>query len=137
MAMRILLLLIMLSSFISARGQQVSSDSLKWNASGFTDAVSNTIVENAPCQFISYGNNRVDWVQGGGSFVSTLTTSSVNGTWSDVSNNGSIVYNFSMDTLTGQITFSRSASALTVTLVLTGGTREINNVYTITTIDHL
>ncbi|HLZ15411.1 MAG TPA: hypothetical protein VKQ08_00125, partial [Cyclobacteriaceae bacterium] len=46
----------------TASGQSISADTLQWNATGFTDLNHNTVVSNAPCQFISYGNQKVDWV---------------------------------------------------------------------------
>jgi hypothetical protein len=120
------------------QAQSITSDTLRWNASGFKDLVSNEVVNGVTSQFITYGNQKIEWLQGGGSFVSTFTITATSGTWSNISNTGSMTYSISGEQLTGQMTFVRSVSGVTVELTFTTGTTStIHHSYTITSIDTL
>jgi hypothetical protein len=119
------------------QAQTVTNQTLRWNASGFKDLNSGEVV-NATSQFITYGQQKVEWVQGNGSFTSTFTITSVAGSWTNVSNKGSIVYNISGNQLTGQLTFARTTTGVTIQLTFTSGTTSpIKHSYTITSIDTL
>jgi hypothetical protein len=121
----------------TAYGQNILTDDIRWNASGFTDLLSNSVVDNTPCEFISYGTHRIDWIQGNGSDVMTLTVTDNSGNWADVAQNGSSIKSVIADGLTGHVTFSRNNDVVKVELFLVGGTSDIKNVYTVLTIQQL
>ncbi len=119
------------------QAQSVTTQTLRWNASGFKDLVSGETVAVAS-QFVTYGQQQVEWVQGNGSFISTYTITSVTGSWANVNNDGSIVYNIAGNELTGQLTFARTTTGILVQLTFTSGTTStIQHSYTITSIDTL
>jgi hypothetical protein len=136
--MKTFLIFILCLTSYALKAQSITTDTLRWNASGFKDLVSNEVVNGVASQFISYGNQKIEWVQGGGSFVSTFTITATSGAWSNVSNTGSTTYSITGEQLTGQMTFERSATGVTVQLIFTtGSTSTIQHSYTITTIDTL
>jgi hypothetical protein len=138
LAMKTYFIFILCLTSYTLKAQSITSDTLRWNASGFKDLVSNEVVNGVTSQFITYGNQKIEWVQGGGSFVSTFTITSTSGTWSNISNTGSMTYSISGEQLTGQMTFVRSVSGVTVELTFTTGTTStIHHSYTITSIDTL
>jgi len=120
----------------AAHAQNIQTDKIQWNATGFTDLNHNTVVNNAPCQFISTGN-QIDWVQGDGSYVNSFAVLTTSGTWPDLSKSGSIILSVKADVLTGDITLSRDSNGITIKLVLAGGTNPINIVYAISMIEKL
>ena len=131
---RLLIFLIVstLSQPLFAQSASITSDTLRWNASGFTDKLANVTV-NKGCQFITYGNGKADWIQG--NYVLTFQVSNVSTSWQDLSANGKATYTISNEAISGQLIISRTGSGLTIQLKLTEGTDDINNLYTITTFD--
>ncbi len=111
------------------------SDTLQWNASGFTDQDADTTIVKA-CQFKSYGSNKIEWIQKNGSMTYTLTATAMEGTWTNVNSDGSLVYTVAFNGMTGTLTMARSGS-LSITLHLTGAADTINLVYTITNVETL
>lgn len=123
--------------FISLAGySQVQTDTLQWNASGFTDLITNEAVA-APCHFVSYGTSKVDWIQGGGSFTTPFSITSVTGMWQDINSNGTLTFSIIGDGLSGQLILSKDNAGTKVKLVLSGGTGIINNLYTISSVETL
>ena len=130
----VLLCLTIASQPLCAQSPSITSDTLRWNASGFTDKLANVTV-NKGCQFITYGNSKADWVQG--NYIITFNVSSVSTSWQDLNANGKATYTISNEDVSGQLIISRTNSGLSIQLKLTGGTDDINNLYTVTTFDKL
>ena len=120
---------------VSANGQNIQTDNVKWNASGLTDLNANVTTTNE-CHFITTGK-QVDWVQAKGSYVNSFTVLSTSGTWPELVKFGSVVFSVKSDVLTGTITFARDNNGISIKLVLAGGTFPINILYTVTTIEKL
>jgi hypothetical protein len=128
-------ILVVIAFAANAQSPNILADKIQWNATGFKDLNSNTVVAT-PCQFISTAS-QINWVQGNGTYTETFTISGANGPWPDLNQPGSIIFSVSQASLNGTITFSKSSSGITIKLVLTGGTSPINILYTISTFEKL
>jgi hypothetical protein len=120
------------------KGQTINiqSDNVKWNANGLTDLNANVTVSHQ-CQFITYGNNKMDWVQSNGNFILHFTIISTTGDWRDPSNNGSIFFAINGEKLNGRVTISKSSMGITINLKLSGGTSDINLSYPISSYEKI
>ena len=124
------------SSHVQAQTLSIQNDTVRWSATGFADLISNITAEG-PCQFITYGPGRVDWVQSDGNFVLSFTATSISGSWQDLTTNGSVTMRLALDTLAGQIVLSRTDQGITAELTIDGGSAPIKNSYTISSIEKL
>lgn len=132
----LLSIVILTTAYQNLSAQNIETDTIRWNASKFTDLLSNTEV-NKPCQFISYHNSSIKWLQKNGELVYVLTVNSVTGDWSEVNVNGTMSYDVSLDAMTGTISFSRSNNELKIVLDLRGGSGDIKNEYSISNFEIL
>ncbi len=110
----ILFLLLLLCS-ISGYGQDISQTPITWTINHGLDLRSNSNF-SYQCTFHTSSSDSLVWSQNAGSFVSTFTVSSRNGTWTDVNSTGSMTYNVVLEGSTGTILFERTASGLFVTM---------------------
>lgn len=131
----LLSLLVAIPTGIYAQSSNPQSDTLRWNASGFTDQNTNATVQKT-CQFVTYGNSKIDWIQKSGTVTYTLTVNGVSGNWTDANTDGSITYNVSFNEFTGTLVITRSG-AITVALNITSPSDQIKNMYSISNFDIL
>lgn len=131
----ILLFLLLAQASVLAQAAHPVSDTLRWNASGFTDVNTQVQVTKA-CHFITYGSNQIEWVQRGGALVYTLTVTSVTGSWPDTGSDGTLTYHVVQGQFTGTVTLQRAGGIFTLQLDL-AATDHINNLYTISHLDLL
>src|SRR6186713_2719182 len=87
-------ILIFISLHTSAQTQPVTQDTLTWQVNTLTDLAADSTA-NFSCTFITYGTSRIVWLQKEGTFVTEFNVSSVQGTWADVQQPGSITYHVS------------------------------------------
>ena len=137
MTLRFILLLFFVLVQATAFAQTANplSDTLRWNASGYTDQKTNALIQKS-CQFVTYGSSKIDWVQKGGALTYTLTVNSVSGNWTDANTNGSITYNVTLDQFTGTLTIVRSGT-ISIALNITSATDKHNVSYSISNFDIL
>jgi hypothetical protein len=116
------------------------SDTIRWSTSSLTDLNANVTVAHT-CQFITYGSQKLDWVQDNGNFTTKWTITNTTGSWSDASLPGSITFAISSEQqgtqLAGQITLNRSSSGLSVILKISGGPSDVNLSYQISSNEKL
>jgi len=132
----ILFLFVAISWQAQAQNVNPQSDTIRWNASGFVDQNNGKNLQGSS-QFITYGINKIDWVQKNGKLVYTLIVSNVTGTWVDSGAEGSLTYNVTLNDMIGTLSIVRSAGVLSLSLNLTGTVDKINNLYTIANFDIL
>jgi hypothetical protein len=134
--MRILLACSALLLTFSVRAQNITiqSDSIQWNATSFTDNLSHETYD-MPCQFVSNGNQKIEWIQKSGTYVSTYTVGSTSGTWTDPNTNGSITYSISRNNVSGQLTITKTDQGISIRLSLNSPSGPIDNTYTISTFE--
>lgn len=118
---------------ITAKCQDILKDQLRWNSGSTTDLHTDESRTYA-CAFISRPGE-IQWFQKGGQSVKTYRIRQQEGSWSDVSGNGSIVFNVTDGSATGTITFQRSGSVISVTMDFSAlGTTAIKRRFDITEI---
>jgi hypothetical protein len=126
---------ITLTHLANAQSPNIQTDIIRWSSSGFSDQLSEQTV-NAPCEFKTY-SDRIEWIQDNGNFMLTLNIQSSFGTWTDLNQDGMITFSVLLDTLPGEVQISRVSGVTTLRLILTGGTSDIKNLYTISSFGKL
>jgi hypothetical protein len=111
-----LLIIFLLLPLIHSFGQNIRSAKITWNCTQATDVLTGK-TQDYSGSFISTGDTNVDWVQNNGQKTYHLSVVSVEGTWTDVSTDGTIIYNLG-GTTPGQLTFERTNGVLTIRLLL-------------------
>lgn len=134
--LRIVLIIVGLTVANNSIGQDISSATLQWNATGFRDLDASKDFINS-CQFITYGTKRVDWIQDQGKYVREWTINQTQGDWSNVTAQGSYQYTFNDGAINGELTISKDASGWVIDLVLLGGTNDVKLKYTVNSVEKL
>lgn len=110
-----LFLLLVIVSPLLLQAQNVATTSLRWTCNQTTDLrTGNTTTYS--CAFITNGAGTVSWLQRGGQMATRYTITSTEGSWNDVSTNGSFTYLLSRDGKSGRLVVRRSGDELTLTL---------------------
>jgi hypothetical protein len=116
----------------STTNAQSITDTLTWNVDKLTDLKTINSFDYS-CTFKTQGNKDINWVQGGGSVVNTLQVSKTEGTWTDVSQVGSITYSITLGAKSGTIHFERNTDGLFV-IVDFSPTNGLKHSYHVTTV---
>jgi hypothetical protein len=136
MKKQILLLAIFILPFYFLKAQDVSKETIQWNASGFKDLDTNETVANA-CQFITYGTSKIKWIQDEGRAVVEWGVAATSGPWTDASKNGAYKYSFKDGAMSGTLTMKKDANGWVAELILTGGSNDIHLQYTVSSIQKI
>jgi len=121
-------------SFIQA--QNVSKETIQWNATGFKDLDTNETVTNS-CQFVTYGAKKIKWIQDNGKFVVDWNITKSSGTWTNVSQPGLISFSFTDDKVKGELTIKKEGSGWLMNLTISGGPSDFNLRYAVSSIERL
>lgn len=116
--MKPFIIAVLFAAFASGAGAQSMTDTLTWTVDNLTDMKTN-VSSSYSCTFKTMGNNDITWVQGGGTFLSTLTVTSVAGTWADIKQAGNVTYAVTLGEKSGSIRFERNADGVSVTIDFT------------------
>ena len=100
--------------------QDISTSTITWTVNHGFDLKSNSDF-NYQGSFTTNGSNSITWSQGSGNFISTFTISSLQGTWTDVSTNGTVTYQVEQDGSSGTLKFERTSEGIFVTLDFPSG----------------
>lgn len=107
-----IILFVMIGSGYSVQSQNPASDTLQWSLGQGTDLRTNqsfvytgSLITNA---------QSVQWVQK--SLTSTFSVTSVSGSWSDVSQQGQLVFTVEEEGASGLLTIERTSNGLYVTM---------------------
>ena len=115
--MKKILILILLSSLTAGlQAQDILTTPLKWVVTKITDNQTQELM-NFQCTFESQSNS-IKWIQKNGSYVTSFSINSVQGTWSDVKSIGEVTYSVTLDGQTGTLKFWRDASGAYITINL-------------------
>ncbi len=109
-------LLFILASF-STMAQNITATDLSWQITR-EDNVNAGTFDDRGGAILSYGTNRVEWNDAKGVQVQTLTIREVNGSWGNVQNNGTIVYEADSAGKSATVTFLRDGAQLRVTIAV-------------------
>ncbi|HEY9008865.1 MAG TPA: hypothetical protein VIM75_22170 [Ohtaekwangia sp.] len=113
----IILLFIVWVPFL-LQAQNITSATLSWQVTSVTDVNTGDILSTGGDQIISHVNKSVEWKDSQGNVKYTYAVNTVNGTWSNVSNNGSVIYQITANGKVGTIAFVRSGSEITIRILL-------------------
>jgi hypothetical protein len=119
---------------LTTHAQNIKTDKIQWNASGFTDLIHKAEASGAACQFITTGS-KIDWIQDHGNYIQSFTVVNTTGNWDDINKSGSIVFAVKSDELAGEISFQRGTKGLDLQIVLSGSTSPIEILYQISSIE--
>ncbi|MEJ1239601.1 hypothetical protein WBG78_15800 [Chryseolinea sp. T2] len=104
-----------LTASLRAQSADPKSDTVEWRYSRIENKVTNeTVVLSG--KFISYGGDKLKWVQNGLDREYVFVNNSASGAWSDLRNNGEIVYRSTCDRVDGTVTLSRTKKGLIIEL---------------------
>jgi len=114
---KVILLLCLLPFFQECKSQNVLNDTIEWNASGFNDLRSKSISQTYPgCQFISYRDDRIQWIQKRGQVVYDFIIKKTKGNWPDITKDGEIQYLVELDRQIGKISIKRNKNDIKLTI---------------------
>jgi hypothetical protein len=107
--MRLLIISLVICSSIGAHCQNILTDNINWTVDNLLDSASNaTMAFNS--QFKVYpGQQKIEWIQDGGSYVSTFTITSVSSQWADINQNGAIEYDATYQGKAGLVRIERGS----------------------------
>ncbi len=114
-----LFLIILVSALfgVTGKAQNIQASVIKWSSEEFLEEEKNAYVEHES-YFISYGGDSVQWFQKAGSYIKTLKVTEVEGSWSDISKEGSIIYKVHVDGNTGSLKFQRDGDLVSISMEL-------------------
>lgn len=114
----ILLSMLFVLAGYTLRAQNVTTENLVWHVSYVNDVNTGErqFLENE--KLITYGSDRIEWHNADGSIKHTYAINNIGGSWSNVANNGSIVYQFKNGDQLGTLTFERTSGEMTVRVLL-------------------
>jgi hypothetical protein len=112
----ILFVILMMPCMLHA--QNITTENLMWHVSYIDDVNTGERVLSENEKLVTFGSDRIEWRNGDGSIKHSYTINNVGGSWSNVSNNGSIVYQFTNGDQLGTVTFERIKNEITVRVLL-------------------
>lgn len=137
--MRFLTILVVFATLIELRAQPIdpSKETVKWISGSFYDNQfrSNTQLD---CHFVTYGKQRIQWIQRNGALVYNLEVQHTKGNWTDIAKDGQLEYAVRSEGLEGTLTFRRESGMLSLVLKFPAEpTGPIDLVYSIVRIEKL
>ncbi|MBL7872613.1 MAG: hypothetical protein JNM78_13435 [Cyclobacteriaceae bacterium] len=134
--MKIFLLATLMLTTLILNAQNISKETIQWNATGFKDLDANEDVSNS-CKFITVGAEKIKWVQDNGKVVVEWNVTSTKGSWTNVTTDGTFTYSFSDREAKGELTTAKTESGWVMDLLIVGGTSDVRLRYTISSITKL
>ena len=118
--MKYIILLLVLLTGGGIFAQDVTRQTIRWHI-GKTQEVNAGRVSEEPDQIVCYGATKIEWQSASGVVKKLFTISETNGSWTDVQNNGSILYEVNVGEQLGTVRFFRTTSELTIRITLLKG----------------
>src|SRR6218665_3119018 len=115
--MRLLILLTLLICSLPLYSQNIKTNTLRWNVHSIQE-ISPASFKEVEESITSVGTTTVTWNDVRGEARRTFTIVEVNGSWSNVSHTGSVVYEVSESGRRGTITFSRTGSNIKISILM-------------------
>jgi hypothetical protein len=105
---------------IGLRAQNITTQTIRWQINQTQEVNAGKISED-PDQIVSYGTTKIEWQNSQGIVKKTFTISETNGSWTNVQNNGSILYEVSAGEQLGTVRIFRNSSELTIRITMIKG----------------
>jgi hypothetical protein len=103
---------------VMLRAQNITTENLVWHVSYIDDVNTGERTQSENEKLVTFGSDRIEWRNANGSIKHSYTINNVGGSWSNVSNNGSIVYQFTDGDQLGTVTFERIKNEIMVRVLL-------------------
>ena len=103
---------------VALRAQNITTENLLWHVSYIDDVNIGERTQSENEKLVTFGSDRIEWRNADGSIKHSYTINNVGGSWSNVSNNGSIVYQFTDGDQLGTVTFERIKNEIMVRVLL-------------------
>ena len=116
----ILVCFILFASACMAHGQDIFKEKLIWKVNHLLDQSSQQDFDYK-CTFRTEGIQNIFWLQKKDQFSTTLNITGINGSWSNISVIGKVVYSIATGTETGTLIFERTSSGLFMYINLSQG----------------
>jgi hypothetical protein len=127
----ILVLLVFWTPQVIAQG---SDSTYVYQAENFTDNLAGETV-SIPCQFkLQPTTNQFEWIQKQGLYKTVFMLTNPSGNWPHAAAEGTIMFSAISGSAQGDVTIEHSGDTITLTLVLSSPSGNINNTYSITSI---
>lgn len=104
---------------MSSYAQNIRTSSISWHITQAFDINTGTTTDVTDT-IISINTSQLQWQTNGS--TKTFTVSEVIGQWTDIENNGEIVYEAGNESMRGTVTFIRTGSITRIRLMMTGET---------------
>jgi hypothetical protein len=103
---------------VALRAQNITTDNLQWHVSYIDDVNKGERTQSENEKLVTYGSQKVEWKNADGSIKHTYAVNDIGGSWSNVGNNGSIVYQFKNGDQLGTVTFERSKNEIMIRVMI-------------------
>jgi hypothetical protein len=103
------------------QAQNITTEKLSWHVFYVNDMNTGGQVLSENEKLDTYGSERIEWYDADGSIKNTFQVNKISGTWSNVSNNGYIIYQVTRDSKSGTLTFERSKNEIMIRILLVEG----------------
>jgi hypothetical protein len=114
---KILLVVALIIPGFLVKAQNIATTPLAWKVDACLDVNTGTS-GTAYDQVLSYSNTRIEWRSIQGDLKHTFTILEVNGQWSNVTQNGTTLYEVESNGRRGTVQFSRTAGAVFIHVLL-------------------
>lgn len=106
--------MLLMSSTLSA--QNISISTIEWNSSSTLSVIPGD-VSNEPTKIVS-SPTQVVWYDNSGGVLNTFTVTDIEGTWANISNNGSILFKINSGNFSGIVQFMKADGERTIRIHL-------------------
>jgi hypothetical protein len=129
------LFIILLVSVTYGLAQDIASSHLRWTVNQLTD-LNTGKVQSYSATFETNGTQSIQWIQKNGSNASQLAVQNLTGSWTNILNNGQVMYTILWEDLPGTLQIERSNAGMTITIDvgLENGKR-MHNTYTVSAVN--
>src|SRR5690349_11210188 len=109
----------------SLYSQNISVDNIVWSIDNLRDSASSELMPFV-CQFKVYpGDEKIEWIQNGGDYVSTFQIRDTEKNWTDLSGQGSIEYKVKYQGKSGYFQIERTSDSFHIKLFIMEGNKNL------------
>ena len=102
---------------VGLHAQNIASTTLTWKVDACLN-VNTGVSTEATDQILSYGNERIEWRDETGNVKATFEIIEVNGQWTNVTDNGIMLYEVLSEGRQGTVQFSRADGKYSIRIIL-------------------
>src|SRR5689334_9711135 len=123
--MRLLIITLAICASIGANCQDILTDNINWTVDNLLDSASNATMPFAS-QFKVYpAQQKIEWLQDGGGYVSNFTITSVSSQWTDINQNGEVEYETTYQGKSGVVRIERGSGFFHIKLFFMEGNKNL------------